>query len=318
MHVLKPIDAVYLWVDGGDPHHQQQRAYWEASEQNVHVDCKSPSRFADHGELKYALRSLALYAPWVRNVYIITAGQCPVWLHGAHPNIHLIDHRDIFLDATLLPSFNSTVIELYMDRIPGLSECFLAFNDDFFFGATVEPYDFFTEDGCARVRLTDDLCPLGEPLKDDPAWIAGLKNAHTLLDQCFGREQRFVGTHNVRPMLRSVCEACRQDFAGAYRKASKHRFRSHSDIMLPLLLHTYYALSIGKGELTSIDEYFANGIGPSLENNERHFADIRRQRPTLFCLNDQRIYENPDANVQLQQFLEEYFPYPSLFEKCFA
>ena len=95
MHVLKPIDAVYLWVDGDDSYHQQQRAYWEASEQNVHVDCRSPSRFADHGELKYSLRSLAMHAPWVRNVYIITAGQCPVWLDRTHPKLHLVHHRDI-------------------------------------------------------------------------------------------------------------------------------------------------------------------------------------------------------------------------------
>ncbi|PIP65081.1 hypothetical protein COW95_03720, partial [Candidatus Peregrinibacteria bacterium CG22_combo_CG10-13_8_21_14_all_49_11] len=225
----------------------------------------------------------------------------------------------IFTDVSFLPSFNSTVIELYMDRIPGLSEWFLALNDDFFFGAPVEPSDFFTEDGCVRVHLTDEPCPSGEPLETDPAWVAGLKNANVLLNQRFGKEQRFIGTHNVRPMRRSICEACRQDFAEAYQEATAHRFRSHSDIMLPLFLHVHYALSAGEGELATMDEYFANGIGPDLGRNEQHFAEIRRRRPVLFCLNDQGMYKEPEASVQLQTFLEECFPHTSPFERvCFV
>ena len=32
-------------------------------------------RFRDNDELKYSLRGLEMYAPWIRNVYIVTNGQ---------------------------------------------------------------------------------------------------------------------------------------------------------------------------------------------------------------------------------------------------
>ena len=43
-------------------------------------ESSSLRRFADWDELKYSLRSLEKYAPWVRHVYIVTNGQIPSWL----------------------------------------------------------------------------------------------------------------------------------------------------------------------------------------------------------------------------------------------
>ena len=40
----------------------------------------SASRYRDNNELRYSLRSLAKFAPWIRHVYIVTNGQIPYWL----------------------------------------------------------------------------------------------------------------------------------------------------------------------------------------------------------------------------------------------
>lgn len=50
-------------------------------------------RFADNDQLKYSLRSIELYAPWIRNIYLVTNGQVPTWLNVSHPQIHLITHQ---------------------------------------------------------------------------------------------------------------------------------------------------------------------------------------------------------------------------------
>ena len=54
------------------------------------------ARYADRGELRYSMRSLHLFAPWVRRIHLVTAGQVPDWLDADHPRVNLVDHRDLF------------------------------------------------------------------------------------------------------------------------------------------------------------------------------------------------------------------------------
>jgi len=65
----------------------------------------SASRFKDNGELQYSLRSIEKFAPWVRNVYIVTNGQVPNWLNLQHPRLFVITHEQIFLNKSHLPTF---------------------------------------------------------------------------------------------------------------------------------------------------------------------------------------------------------------------
>ena len=64
------VDLVYLWVDGSDPVWQAKRQSVVGYEGNTSADCKG--RYADNGELKYSLRSVELYAPWIRKIFIVT------------------------------------------------------------------------------------------------------------------------------------------------------------------------------------------------------------------------------------------------------
>ena len=64
----------------------------------------------DNGELKYSLRSIGLYAPWVRKIFIVTDNQVPEWLDTAHPKIQIVDHSEILPEESR-PCFNSVIIE---------------------------------------------------------------------------------------------------------------------------------------------------------------------------------------------------------------
>ena len=51
-------------------------------------------------ELRYSLRSVEKYAPWVRNIYIVTNGQIPYWLDLSHPRIRCAHSARVPLCST--------------------------------------------------------------------------------------------------------------------------------------------------------------------------------------------------------------------------
>ena len=109
-------------------------------------------RYVQHDELRYSLRSAFENVPWIRHIFIVTDGQRPVWLKD-HPKISVVDHRQI-IPAERLPLFSSIAIEMYLDRIPGLSEHFLYANDDMFFNRPLEVSDFYDYDRCPLVWVS--------------------------------------------------------------------------------------------------------------------------------------------------------------------
>ena len=132
-------------------------------------------RFADNEELKYSLRSLYKFAPWIRNIYILTNGQIPKWLNIDNKRIKIVTHSDIFQNKSHLPTFSSPAIEANIHNIPGISEHFLYLNDDVLFGKPVYPEDFISTEGykvflawnipncntgCPPNWLTDGYCDL--------------------------------------------------------------------------------------------------------------------------------------------------------------
>ncbi|XP_047097199.1 N-acetylglucosamine-1-phosphotransferase subunits alpha/beta-like isoform X1 [Schistocerca piceifrons] len=110
----------------------------------ANTESLAPSRFEDKEELRYSLRSLEKFAPWVRHVYVVTNGQIPHWLNLDNPRLTVVPHNKIFPDMSHLPTFSSPAIETHLHRIPGLSDKFLYFNDDVMLGKEVWPEDFIT------------------------------------------------------------------------------------------------------------------------------------------------------------------------------
>lgn len=175
MLCTEPIDAVYTWVNGSDEAQIELLQRWKAYElgnltNNTNVtkelnEQSSRSRFEDHDELLYSLRSLERYAGWVRHVYIVTNGQIPHWLDLSNPRISIVTHEQLFVNKSHLPVFSSPSIESHLHRIPGLSRRFLYLNDDTFFANEIHPDDFYSPTEGFRVYLSwpvpncADNCP---------------------------------------------------------------------------------------------------------------------------------------------------------------
>ena len=107
------------------------------------------TRFRDWETLRYQLRSIERYMPWIRNVYIvisISETQVPEWLNTQNEHIHIVWDWEI-VPREYLPVFNSNVIDLYIPRIEELSEHYLYACDDYIVMRELKPEDFFTEKG---------------------------------------------------------------------------------------------------------------------------------------------------------------------------
>lgn len=145
-----PIDVVIPWVNQDDP-------VWMANFNSYNYLKKKETqtedeRYRDYGTLKFVLRSIDKYTPWVRNVYLVTDNQVPEWLDEINSKVKVIDHTEI-IPHEFLPLFNSSVIEWHVANIKGLSEHFIYLNDDMIFIDKTDPEDFFDENG----RIKDTL-----------------------------------------------------------------------------------------------------------------------------------------------------------------
>ncbi|WP_296603391.1 stealth family protein, partial [Nocardioides sp.] len=179
-----PVDVVYTWVDGEDPDWNARRAA-RLTETGVDLDRTSSgqARFRNHDELRYSLRSVHLFAPWVRRIHLVTAGQAPAWLDTRHPGVRLVDHAEI-LPAEALPTFNSQAIETGLHRVPDLAEHFVYLNDDVLLGRPRRPEDFFSPGGLVAAFVGPRT--IGAPSPDDPSFLQAAHNNQRLLLEAFG------------------------------------------------------------------------------------------------------------------------------------
>lgn len=145
------IDAVITWVDGNDPVHKAKMQQYLGKQPLV--DNKTiKMRYGQINEIEFSVRSILKFAPFIRNIFIVTDDQTPDFLSDPvrakkeFPSVRVVDHKVIFKEhSQYLPNFNSRSIASLMCKIPGLSEHFVYFNDDFFLLNEVKEEDFFIE-----------------------------------------------------------------------------------------------------------------------------------------------------------------------------
>ncbi len=140
------IDYVIPFVDCSDGKWLQEYKKYVSDTRDW---SNNATRFRDWDTLRYQLRSIERYMPWVRNIYIIMSvseSQVPHWLNRQNERIHIVWDWEI-VPREYLPVFNSNVIDLYIPRIDGLSEHYLYACDDYIVMRELNPEDFFTENG---------------------------------------------------------------------------------------------------------------------------------------------------------------------------
>ncbi|SNU01988.1 Stealth protein CR3, conserved region 3 [Ruaniaceae bacterium KH17] len=316
--VTFPIDAVYTWVDGNDVAWRAERdEYLKQENPEAFTESSADqSRFADHEELRYSLRSIEQYAPWIRHIYLVTAGQRPSWLADEHPNLTVVDHREIFpSDLDALPTYNSHAIESVIHRIPGLAEHYLYLNDDVLFASPTSPETFFAGNGIARFAQSRAQIADGAPVADEPASDSSGKNARELVLEVCGRRMNRKLFHTPLALQRAVAEELWDTYPEQAVATARARFRTITDYQFSGNLHLHYAYARGKAMIGRIPYRYVD-VGATTAEVELQRLYDARHGIRVYCLNEASSGLTPEQiEGTMRPFLERMHPNVSSFER---
>ena len=317
----KKIDLVYLWCNLDDPNFKQRKENFlngKIIDKEANNDC----RFVDNGELKYSLRSVELYAPWVNKIYIVTDNQIPNWLNLDNPKIEIINQNDI-LPLSAIPSFNSIAIEHCIKNIPNLNEHFIYANDDMFFNDYTTPDFFFNKKGYPISRFRKRRKKRYYTLYE-----YALNNAENLIYKKFNLMLNFEPHHNIDAYLKSEVINCYETFKDEIDKTINSHFRSKENI--ERAIYQKYFVAAKKGEFKRVSRVdcklnpikrFINLIKKDFKKDsclifpqERNIEEtLNKFKPYLFCINDSEETTNEDR-IYIKEFLQKRYPNKSAFE----
>ena len=316
-HAAAPVDIVYTWVDSTDPLWREQHTRYSQQHVTHNESADNTERYINREELRYSMRSVWMFAPFVRHIYVVTMDQRPSWL-ADHPKTSIVSHKDIFPDASVLPTFNSHAIESCVHRIEGLSENFLYFNDDVFLGRETAEDDYFTMNGLAKLRFS----PSGfiyegepEPSAIPTDWAA--YNAANVLGRDFSVRVNRRLMHVPLPLKRSVLNEIEERYAEEVERTRAARFRSPTDLAIPSMFGQYYSIATSRAIEWehSTNEYTYVDTGKA--NAHERYQRLLKRRPKFFCINVTRYNEVPlEAQAaHLSKFMGSVFPVAAPWEE---
>jgi len=289
----------------------------------MHASAGAASRFFNRDELRYSLRSLDRFAPYVRRVFLVTADQRPAWL-ADHPDLSLVSHRDLFPDPSHLPTYNSHAIEAHLHRIEGLSEHFIYLNDDVLFSSPSRSEDFF--DDCGRSVLYEDERDIAwspsDKRFDQPAQSAA-RNCSRWLEARYGFQVRNRIEHVPYALHRSVLEEVWKWIPDPMEATSSHRTRHPDDISIASCFAPWFAACTGRAVRESdrhaiyikLKKKRSTRLAAHLEMFRcRHFRGHLRRFLSVNDCGD--LDGSPRTAAAVSALFEALYPSPSRFERA--
>lgn len=335
---MEKIDFVVAWLDSNDPQWKSDYAKYR----NIKVK-EDKARFRDWDLFKYWFRSIEKYAPWVNKVYLVTNGKNPDWINPNCPKLVLVNHKEI-IHEKYLPTFNANTIELNVHRIPGLSEHFVYFNDDFYLNAPITP-DYYFKEGLPcddnseflsnrpqyvprnpfNIRIIEycDVALINyhfrrkEVVKASPRrWFGKHLGLKGILRNVFlyrqGVFQYFVRRHNEQPFLKSVFEEAWTK-EKTMLEESCTRFREHTNLndyfmrYWQFATNKFYPINFNSGLFFVMKKANLDNIQKTLNNS----------KILSLCLNDSPTMpeeEYDEVNAFIKKEFENKFPNKSSYE----
>ena len=332
-----PIDFVVSWVDGSDKEWQDEKKKYSINQEE---EDNGEARYRDWDQLKYWFRAVEKYAPWVRKIHFVTYGHLPKWLNTNHEKINIVAHED-YIPGKYLPTFNSSVIELVFDRIQGLSEHFVYFNDDMYLNKAAKKEDFFSGE---YPKYCSEITPFrtfgkAEPFHHKFLNIIALINwrfdinksmqkyPELWFNKCYKknykhhrrayRENYLSGidyTHLGMPLRKSTITKVWDNFEEALETTCINRFRSSQDVHQQIF-HLWDMLS---GEYYPVSNNHFGKLFKDLENEIDEAEEyMLKEKGIMVCLNDtEYISDSEFKNLKnrIDKVFEQKFPEKSSFE----
>jgi len=298
--VQPTMDAVIPYVNSADKHWilDFNKATGSYSASGV--------RFRSWGTLKYLIRGIDEYMPFVKRIILIVAreSQIPVWLDTS--KVKIVYHSD-FIPKQYFPTFNSCTIESFLWRIPDLSEKFIYFNDDMFPLNPMGASDFFTGDK-PHIYFQEHIHMNPTSMFEHQSRTGIDMMCNALHHDKYPAGEIVRPEHTIIPMLKSTLEKV-GGLCGEKLSQSVSMLRKKTNVNQHI--YSYYQYLTGE-----YVQYLHRFLYVDIKN------DLSYVRPAIInsefqivCLNDSdKIKDYKKSRQELIDIFEEKFPNKCKYE----
>ena len=269
-------------------------------------------QFYNHNTIKYVLRGIDEFISYVNNVFIVVSNieQVPDYIDQS--KVKIVLHKD-FIPEEYLPLFNSTAIELFLHKIPGLGEEFVYFNDDMIPISHIS-YDDFFKDGIPCISFNTEQRDKSLAYRHCVLSFYEAKNTVEILT---GKEidtkdiELQIPQHSPTSLLKSVCDEA--------SNIERHNLLLDfyiTNIRMPRNINQYYWADIlyFKKQYTSsnIKSYYTS----TLDIKDVDIEEVKKENKFI-CINDYGSDEMPLSQIDdiIQLKLDTIFKNKSKYEK---
>lgn len=188
-------------------------ARWQADLRSSGLRYANSARWRSWGNEELLIRLVRKNMPWLRSIIILLAreSQRKPWMDG----VRVVYHRE-FIPKSLLPVFNVNTIEMFLHKIPDLSERFIYGNDDMFPLGKLSEEDFFV--GNVPCQHMEER-PMPPQMNVFHLFVReGLNMIAAEYGYRF-TETYLSGGHSIAPILKSTIEEVWRKHGGRIRES---------------------------------------------------------------------------------------------------
>lgn len=253
--------------------------------------------------LRYSLRSLDMYAPWIRRVHVVVAGEAPSFV-VPDDRLRIVQHREIVDRSDRLPLPGRDAVVSFLRNIEGLAEHLVLLDDTMFIGRDLQPESFFTAAGQVRVFPDIGVSPLGTA-RATHARPDGTRVAE-IIEATLGRRVTHAPRPTPQALTRSLLRRVEEQFHDAIDAARRH----DAEPFPPDVVVHHVAQITGDGVRSEISDgrFDLAKVGDVSEFR----ALLATRRHDVFSVASGPDHRSAD---QGRDILRRYFPVPSRWER---
>ena len=281
------MDAVILYCEVNEGFKQRYNEYVKGNVSYL----PAMNKYRSYCVLDIQISMIRKYMKFIDNIFVLVSDEDQIPSYVDQSQCKFILHKEI-IPEEILPSFNSSVIELFIHRIPGLSEQFIYFNDDMFVLGEVDESMFFID---GKPNYDYELIAISDP-KTSNVYINSVYNATLLAaeyvdsltmteenENPFATYEKYkyqyaMYNHNAKPYLKSTCEEvfayCEKmiiENASIVRQANNYTINLYSNV------------DVMRGNFNNVKN---DCIMLWNDNTDEIFKVISNPDTKLFCIND--------------------------------